>query len=212
MTALFADLAGFGETALDPEESRAVLEPFLARVHSELERFGGTVETLVGGTVAAVFGAPVAHEDDPERAVRAALASRDVVTERRREPPRTRTTRCGSASTPGEVLVDGDGRVIGEAASTADRLRANAPANAVLVTESTHHATAAAIDYEAGESAPRAGRTERIGVWNAVAPTSPIHADRAPARDVALVGRDGELEPDPRAVAGRPLRSVALRS
>ena len=55
---------------------------------AELERFGGTVESLVGGTVAAVFGVPIAHEDDPERAVRAALACRDVVTDAGRRPHR----------------------------------------------------------------------------------------------------------------------------
>ena len=76
----------------------------------------------------------------------------------------------------------------------ADRLRASAPANAVLVTESTHRATAAAIDYVARGPLSAPGRSERIGVWQAVAPTSPIRADRAPAQNVALVGRDGELD------------------
>ena len=193
VTALFADLAGFGETALDPEEAQAVLDPLAARVGSELERFGGTIETLVGGTVAAVFGVPVAHEDDPERAVRAALACRDVVAEAARADP-TLQFEVRIAVDTGEVLVDGDGQVVGEAVSTADRLRMGAPANAVLVAEATHRATAAAIEYVVGQPIPTPGRPEPIGVWQAVAPISPIHADRTPARDVALVGREGELD------------------
>jgi len=79
VTVLFADLVGFTARAeqLDPEDVRSVLAPYYARLRSELERFGGTVEKFIGDAVMAVFGAPVAHEDDPERAVRAALAIRD---------------------------------------------------------------------------------------------------------------------------------------
>ena len=63
---------------------RAVLAPFHARLRAELERFGGTVEKFIGDAVMALFGAPVGHEDDPERAVRAALAIRDWVREEER--------------------------------------------------------------------------------------------------------------------------------
>src|ERR671919_922511 len=82
VTVLFADLVGFTGRAerLDPEEVRAVLQPYHARLRAELERFGGTVEKFIGDAVMAVFGAPVAHEDDPERAVRAGLAIREAVT------------------------------------------------------------------------------------------------------------------------------------
>src|SRR6266550_1978582 len=83
ITVLFADLVGFTARAekLDPEDVRALLSPYHARLRSELERFGGTVEKFIGDAVVALFGAPVAHEDDPERAVRAALAIRDWVQE-----------------------------------------------------------------------------------------------------------------------------------
>src|SRR5881296_3046907 len=79
VTVLFADLVGFTARAerLDPEDVQAVLEPYHARLRAELERFGGTVEKFIGDAVMALFGAPAAHEDDPERAVRAALAIRD---------------------------------------------------------------------------------------------------------------------------------------
>ncbi len=83
VTVLFADLVGFTARAerLDPEEVRALLAPYHDRLRTQLERFGGTVEKFIGDAVMAVFGAPVAHEDDPERAVRAALAIRDSVAE-----------------------------------------------------------------------------------------------------------------------------------
>ena len=95
VTVLFADLVGFtrAPSSSTPRTSRALLAPYHARLRAELERFGGTVEKFIGDAVMALFGAPVAHEDDPERAVRAALAIRDWA--------RTRTSsRSGSASPP----------------------------------------------------------------------------------------------------------------
>ena len=86
VTVLFADLVGFTSRAeqIDPEDVRALLEPYHARLRAELERHGGTVEKFIGDAVMALFGAPIAHEDDPERAVRAALAIRDWIGEEER--------------------------------------------------------------------------------------------------------------------------------
>jgi class 3 adenylate cyclase len=86
ITVLFADLVGFTSRAeqLDPEDVRAFLSPYYAHVRLELERHGGTVEKFIGDAVMALFGAVVAHEDDPERAVRAAVAIRDWVREEQR--------------------------------------------------------------------------------------------------------------------------------
>src|SRR5216110_2384509 len=83
VTVLFADLVGFTSRAeqMDPEDVRALLAPYHRRLRSELERFGGTVEKFIGDAVVALFGAPLAHEDDPERAVRAAFAIRDAIHE-----------------------------------------------------------------------------------------------------------------------------------
>ncbi len=83
VTVLFADLVGFTARAeqLDPEDVRALLAPYHAYLREELERFGGTVEKFIGDAVMALFGAPTAHEDDLERAVRAALAIRDWANE-----------------------------------------------------------------------------------------------------------------------------------
>src|SRR5438874_11519209 len=79
VTVLFVDLSGFTSRAevMDPEDGAAMLGPYHGRVKGELERRGGTVEKFIGEAVMAVFGAPVAHEDDAERAVRSALAIRD---------------------------------------------------------------------------------------------------------------------------------------
>src|SRR5215467_280641 len=83
VTVLFCDLVGFTSRAeeMDPEDVASLLAPYQARVKEELERYGGTVEKFIGDAVMALFGAPVAHEDDPERAVRAALAIRGFAEE-----------------------------------------------------------------------------------------------------------------------------------
>src|SRR3954447_9038565 len=84
VSVLFADLVGFTARAelLDPEDVRALLAPYHARLRAEIERFGGTVEKFIGDAVMALFDAPTAHEDDPGRAARAALAIRDWAVER----------------------------------------------------------------------------------------------------------------------------------
>src|SRR6186713_57726 len=89
VTVLFADLVGFTSTAerMDPEEVRALQAPYWAGVKAEIERYGGTVEKFIGDAVMALFGAPVAHEDDPERAVRAALSIRAAIDRLNDEDP-----------------------------------------------------------------------------------------------------------------------------
>jgi adenylate/guanylate cyclase family protein/double zinc ribbon protein len=89
ISVLFADLVGFTSRAekLDPEDVRALPSPYYARLRLELERHGGTVEKFIGDAVVALFGAPVAHEDDPERAVRAALAIREAIAELNENDP-----------------------------------------------------------------------------------------------------------------------------
>src|SRR5262249_8099863 len=83
VSVLFCDLVGFTAASehADPEDVRARLRPYPARLRSEIEAYGGTVEKFVGDAVMAVFGAPVAHEDDAEREVRAGLAIVDAIAE-----------------------------------------------------------------------------------------------------------------------------------
>ena len=106
ITVLFADLVGFTSRSeqLDPEDVRALLSPYYASLRGELERFGGTVEKFIGDAVVALFGAPVAHEDDPERAVRAALAIREAIAELNEQQQRL-DLQVRIAVNTGEALV-----------------------------------------------------------------------------------------------------------
>ena len=131
VTVLFADLVGFTSRAesMDPEDVRAILSSYHDRVRHELERFGGTVEKFIGDAVMAVFGAPQTHEDDPERAVRAALAMRDWI----REEGADLHLRIGINT--GEVLVslgarpsEGESIVAGDLVNSAQRIESAAPA------------------------------------------------------------------------------------
>src|SRR5919109_1239564 len=145
VTAVFVDLVGSTERAerLDPEDVRAVLAPFHERVRAELERFGGTVEKFIGDAVVALFGAPLAHEDDPERAVRAAFAVCRAIDDLNAEDEWLDLQVRVGVNT-GEALVvvgarasEGEGIAAGDVMNTAARLQSAAPVNGVLVGELT---------------------------------------------------------------------------
>ena len=194
VTVLFCDLVGFTAKAeqLDPEEVRAVLRPYHDRVRAELERYGGTVEKFIGDAVMALFGAPVAHEDDPERAVRAALAIRDFAVEEGLE------LRVGV--TTGEALVslgaspsEGEGMASGDVVNTAARLQSAAPVNGILADEPTYRATRQVVDYRDAAAVEAKGKTEPISVWEALAARSRFGVDVTHHARAGLVGREREL-------------------
>src|SRR5881392_1103505 len=125
ITVLFADLVGFTSTSeqLDLEDVADILQPYHERLRVELERWGGTVEKFIGDAVMALFGAPVTREDDPERAVRAALAIRDWVVGEGELQVRI-------AINTGEALVNlaarpesGEGMAAGDVVNTAARIQ-----------------------------------------------------------------------------------------
>src|SRR6202162_4480535 len=156
VTVLFADLVGFTARAeaMDPEDVRAVLAPYHARLRTELESFGGTVEKFIGDAVMALFGAPIAHEDDPERAVRAALAIRDWVVEQAGD------LQLRIAVNTGEALIalgahpgQGEGMASGDVVNTTARLQTAAPGNGVLVGETTYRSTSNVITHRAASTA-----------------------------------------------------------
>jgi class 3 adenylate cyclase len=194
VTVVFCDLVGFTARAetLDPEDVEAILRPYHQRVRTELERHGGTVEKFIGDAVMALFGAPTAHEDDPERAVRAALAIRDFALEEGLE------LRVGV--TTGEALVSldanpagGEGMAAGDVVNTAARLQTAAPVNGILVDQTTSRATRAAIEYRAADSVHAKGKAEPIAVWEATAARSRFGVDVKPHARTELVGREREL-------------------
>src|ERR671923_321291 len=143
VTVLFADLVGFTARAehLDPEDVEAILRPYHERLRSELERFGGTVEKFIGDAVMALFGAPTAHEDDPERAVRAALAIRDWATEEGGLQVRIGITTGEALVALDARLSEGEGMASGDVVNTAARLQSAAPENGIIVDATTQRAT-----------------------------------------------------------------------
>jgi class 3 adenylate cyclase/tetratricopeptide (TPR) repeat protein len=196
VTVLFADLVGFTSRAeqLDPEDVRAVLEPYHARLRTELERRGGTVEKFIGDAVMALFGAPTAHEDDPERAVRAALAIRDWIRDEGDLQVRV-------AVTTGEALValgarpsEGEGMASGDVVNTAARLQSAAPVNGILVDETTYRATDQKIDYQESEPVTAKGKQEPVPAWQVVQARSSYGVDLGQTQRAPLVGRERELD------------------
>ncbi|CAN5331555.1 hypothetical protein BH18ACT12_BH18ACT12_04120 [soil metagenome] len=167
VTVLFADLVGFTTRAeqLAPEDVQAILRPYHERLRFELERWGGTVEKFIGDAVLAPFGAPVARENDPERAVRAALAIRDWIAEEGKLEVRI-------AVNTGEALVNlaarpeaGEGMAAGDVVNTTARLQAAAPTNGILVGETTYRATADSIEYREHASVDAKGKQTPVPVW-----------------------------------------------
>src|SRR5437762_1821506 len=179
VTVLFADLVGFTSRAeqLDPEDIEEILRPYHERVRAVLERHGGTVEKFIGDAVMALFGAPVAHEDDPERAVRAALAIRDWIAEEGKLQVRI-------AVNTGEALINldarpesGQGMAAGDVVNTAARLQSAAPINGILVCETTYRATAQTIEYGDADPVEAKGKEDPIPVWQALQARSRFGVD-----------------------------------
>jgi class 3 adenylate cyclase/tetratricopeptide (TPR) repeat protein len=194
VTVLFADLVGFTSRAeqLDPEDVDAELSRYHTKVRGDLEHFGGTVEKFIGDAAMAVFGAPVAHEDDPERAVRAAIAVRDWALQEGLE------LRIGI--TTGEALIRlgarpeaGEGMAVGDVVNTAARLQAAAPVNGILVGERTFRATERAIEYRSARPVEAKGKAQPVTAWEAVEPRSRLGVEVEQVPRTGLIGRGREL-------------------
>jgi class 3 adenylate cyclase/tetratricopeptide (TPR) repeat protein len=212
VSVLFADLAGFTARSdrADPEDVRATLRPYHARARREIERLGGTVEKFVGDAVMGVFGAPQAHEDDADRAVRAALAVVEAVSELNEARP-DKALAVRVAVDTGEAIVDltarpreGEGIVVGDVVNTAARLQELAPLGGVIVGELTYRATRGRIEYEALAPAVVKGKAEPLPIWRAIGPG--VMDDAGPV--APFVGREEDLAILERAFA----RTVRERS
>ena len=201
VSVLFVDLVGFTARSdhADPEDVRATLRLYHELLKREIERFGGTVEKFIGDAVMAVFGAPVAHEDDAERAVRAALRILEAIEELNEARPELDLAVRGAVNT-GEAVVAlgarpeaGEGFVTGDVVNVASRLQGAAPVGGVVVGELTHRPTRDVIEYE--ELAPISvkGKDEPIPIWRALAARSRFGVDVEPGTSTPLIGRSGEL-------------------
>jgi class 3 adenylate cyclase/tetratricopeptide (TPR) repeat protein len=197
VSVLFADVVGFTTLSeqLDPEDVRALLTPFYGLIRSVVARFGGSIEHFAGDGVMAVFGAPVAHEDDPERAVRAALAIREAVQERAESDTAAQLDVRIGVNT-GEVLIshDANGRLVaGDTVNTAQRLQTAAAVNGILVGAETHRATSRYIEYRSLGAVEAKGKAEPVPAWEAIAPFSRFGPEVTRDAPGHLLGRDVEV-------------------
>jgi predicted ATPase/class 3 adenylate cyclase len=199
VSVLFADLVGFTPMSeqRDPEEMRELLSQYFDRCRRVIERYGGTVGKFIGDAVMAVWGAPVAREDDAERAVRAALdLTADIAAlDAELGAPGLRV-RVGVGTGEAAVVVGaiGEGMVTGDLVNTASRIQSVAAQGTVLVDERTARLSEAAIAYEdAGEHSLK-GKEEAVRLLR---PLRVVAARRGEGRtslvEAPFVGRDAEL-------------------
>jgi class 3 adenylate cyclase/tetratricopeptide (TPR) repeat protein len=202
VTVLFADLVGSTSRAerLDPEDVRRLLDTFHVRLKGELERYGGTVEKYIGDAVMALFGAPRAHEDDPERAVRAALSLREAISELNAADSEL-DLRLRVGITTGEAVVNlaaspaaGESMAAGDVVNTAARLQAAAPVDGILVDGATERSSREAIDYRPAHPVRARGKSEDVPVWEVVGSKARLGVDIAFRGGAELVGRERDLE------------------
>ena len=200
MSVLFCDLVGFtaASESADPEDVRARIRPYHARLRSEIEGYGGTVEKFVGDAVMAAFGAPVAHEDDAERAVRAGLAILEAIAELNETDPALEL-RVRVGINTGEAVValgarpaEGEGIVTGDVVNTAARIQGAAPVGGVAVGEQTYRATSRVFEYEPLAPVSVKGKSEPLSLWQANAARSRFGTDITRRYTTPLVGRELE--------------------
>jgi len=200
VTVLFCDLVGFTAASeqQDPEDVQARIRPYHARLRQEIERYGGTVEKFIGDAVMAVFGAPVAHEDDAERAVRAGLRVVEAIEElNQADHDLDLQVRVGINT--GEAVVvlgaraeHGEGFVSGDVVNTAARIQGAGPVSGVTVGEQTYRATSRDFDYEPLEPVSVKGKEEPLSLWRAKAVRARFRTDTSREYTTPLVGRELE--------------------
>src|SRR4051794_21178368 len=193
VTVVFADIVGFttlSETR-DPEHVKYLIDRCFQRLVVDVTDFGGRVDKIVGDAIIALFGAPVAHEDDAERAVRAALAMQRSMAETQ-EGVHLRVGVNTGEVLVGAIRAGGDYTAMGDVVNVASRLQTLAAPGQVVVGSSTHAATADVLRYESlGRVQPR-GREEPVDAWLALEALAPPGYRPLRARS-PLVGRDPEL-------------------
>src|SRR2546423_4826102 len=199
ITAIFVDLVGSTARSenLDPEDVKALVAPYHAKVRGELEGHGGTFEKFSGDAILTLFGTPKAHEDDPERAIRAALAVGRGIAELNEEDEWLDLhTRIGIHT--GEALVmlganpgEGEWSAAGDVLNTAARIQSAAPVDGILVSRTTYLATNDVCAFEAAEAIQAKGKSEPVEVWVVAGELDEVAPEQR--RETEFVGRDAEL-------------------
>jgi class 3 adenylate cyclase/tetratricopeptide (TPR) repeat protein len=197
VSVLFADLVGFTTSSegRDAEETRELLTRYFEVARGTIERHGGTVEKFIGDAVMAVWGAPVAHEDDAERAVRAALELVAAVPTIG-EVDLPLQARAGVLTGEAAVTLGAtnQGMVAGDLVNTASRLQSAAAPGTVLVGEATYRAASTAIAFEPAGEHTLKGKAAPVPAWRAVAVVARRGGSgRTAALEPPFVGRDEEL-------------------
>ena len=193
VTVLFADLVGFTSMseAADPEEIKHLIDQCFQRLVADVTAFGGTVDKIIGDAILALFGAPTAHEDDPERAVRAAFRMHRSLEAFSHERGLDLQMRIGINS--GEVLVGalragGDYTAMGDTVNIASRLQTIAEAGEVLLGGATQAATVGLVEFTPRGEIGLRGRDEPVEVFAASGELAPPGRRRS-ATMTSLVGR-----------------------
>jgi class 3 adenylate cyclase/tetratricopeptide (TPR) repeat protein len=198
VTVLFADLAGFTSMSegMDPEAVKALAGHCAELMSEEVRRFGGTVSTVMGDAIMAIFGAPVSHEDDPERAVRAAAAMRQRVAAVEAGPgPLRLHVGINTGEAMAGLIGPDDARdytAMGDTTNTAARLMGAAPAESIYVGEKTYLAIRRAVECKARDAVLAKGKAEPVPVWEVI--DVPPLPEARPVGSVPLVGRAAELQ------------------
>ncbi len=196
---LFADLVGFTARSdgTDPEHVREFLAEYFELARETIERYGGSIEKFIGDAVMAVWGTPVAREDDPERAVRAALDLVDAVRRLGRDQgDEALALRAGVLTGEAAVAVGavGQGMVAGDMVNTASRLQSVAPPGSVLVGEATYRAANRAITFESAGDQVLKGKVAPVAAWRALRVVAERGGlGRSEGVEAPFVGRDDEL-------------------
>ena len=197
---MFCDLVGFTATSesADPEDVDKMLAAYFAMARAAIEAFGGTVEKFIGDAVVGVFGVPAAHEDDPERAVRAGLRICEEAEDLTSVGGAPLKLRVGINT--GEALVrlgvsaaSGEGFLTGDSINTASRIQSVAPEMGVAVGLGTYEATTAVFDYEELEPATLKGKSEPVRIFHAKSPRARFGTDLTRTHDTPFIGREIDL-------------------
>ncbi|MDP9343641.1 MAG: AAA family ATPase [Actinomycetota bacterium] len=199
VSVLFVDLVGFTSRSdqTDPEDVRDTLERYHTRAKEDIEQYGGVVEKFIGDAVMAVFGAPLAHGDDAERAVRAGFRVLDSIEDLNRDDPQLELQARAAVNTGDAVVAvgtdsrSGEALAMGDVVNTASRLQGAAPPGRLIVGEATYRATRATIRYEEFPAVDAKGKRDPVPAWLAVEPL--VAPAERPVGKAPMVGRDREM-------------------